>query len=146
MASTTGAPASLARDAQVKQEASNVINAEEQEFMRSMKDAQDRSDKHYADTMKKGSYVDKLMAEAARQATANARGDGLHPALDFESRGFKYDVQQGLRAACVGREDTAATFMLMRTVLENQQTIKRLLWVCVAGLIFIGIKVSGFTI
>src|SRR5258708_15070226 len=119
-----------------------MSTTDEQEFMQSMKDAQDRSDKHYADTMKKGSYVDKVMAAAARQATESAKNDGLHPELDFENRGLKYEVQQGLRAACVGREDAAATFMLMHTVLENQQTIKRLLWVCVAALIFIAIKVT----
>jgi hypothetical protein len=123
-----------------------MSDTDDQEFIRVMNDAQARHDKWYADTMKKGSYVQKLTAQAARQAGDNAKNDGVRPVLDVSRRDFRYTVQQGLRAACTGREDTAAVFILMSTVLENQQTIKRLLWVCVACLIFIAIKVTGFAI
>jgi hypothetical protein len=120
-----------------------MSDADEQEFIRVMKEAQDRNDKWYADTMKKGSYVEKLTAQAARQAGDNAKDDGIRPVLDVPRRDFRYTVQQGLRAACTGREDTAAVFILMSTVLENQQTIKRLLWVAIAILAYIAYRVPA---
>jgi hypothetical protein len=121
----------------------DMRDIEDQEFIKSMKDAAARSEQHYAETMKNGAYVQKLIAKAAKQAANNAINDGIRPVLDVPGRAFKYEVQQGLRAACVGREDAAATLMLMSPVLETLQTIKRLIWVILAVLIYIAYRVSG---
>ena len=88
-----------------------------------------------------GSYGLKQLIQAAEKATIYAQNDGLHPAVG-ENGEFRYRVQQGLRAACVGREDAAATLMLMQTVLDNQHTIKRLLWIGIALLAWIAYRLS----
>ncbi|KVD64878.1 hypothetical protein [Burkholderia ubonensis] len=90
---------------------------------------------------KHGSYGMKLVNQAAKTAGVWAQNDGLHPVTtDFGE--YRYRIQQGLRAACVGREDAAATLMLMVAVLDNQQTIKRMLCVALALLAWIAYKLS----
>ena len=114
---------------------------DDQEFLRFTEEAKKHREKVMQEATEKGSYGSKLVAQAARQASSFAENDGLYPALDLERRDWRYKVQQGLRAACVGREDAAASLILMRTVLDNQQTIKRLLYVAVALLAYLAYKV-----
>lgn len=90
---------------------------------------------------KNGSYGLKQVMRASKMAATYAENDGLHPVQE-EHGEFRYRVQQGLRAACVGREDAAATLILMQTALDNQRTIKRLLWVGVLLLAWIAYRLS----
>ena len=81
--------------------------------------------------------VDAVCHEASINATDWAKEDGLHPrSFDDDGRPV-YDVQQGLRAAHVGREDAAATLLLMRPTLYGLRAIARLLWVVIALLAII---------
>ncbi len=132
---------------------------DEEEYLRVIKDADARREeakqeeaRRQADVREKKarvratptvSYGDRLLADAAAKTTLWAANDGLHPTTDPETGDFRYDVQQGLRAACVGREDAASTLILMPTILNNQQTIKRLLWVAVILLAYIALKLHA---
>lgn len=95
-------------------------------------------DEHVA---KNGSYGLKHVMRASKLAGTAAENDGLHP-TENEYGEFRYRVQQGLRAACVGREDAAATLILMQTALDNQRAIKRLLWVSVLLLAWIAYRLA----
>lgn len=80
--------------------------------------------------------IDKLCHQAAVNSTQWAKDDGLHPVReDFGE--FRYRVQQGLRAAAVGREDSASTLQLMRPTLYFLHRIERALWVVIAMLVVI---------
>ncbi|WP_174909511.1 hypothetical protein [Burkholderia diffusa] len=92
-------------------------------------------------TQKHGSYGLKLVSTAAKLAANFAQSDGLHPVVDDNGE-LRYRIQQGLRAACVGREDAAATLILMQTVLDNQRAIKRLLWAGLGVLLWIAYRLS----
>lgn len=114
----------------------------DREYVEAVQQGKKHQEQMYAETMKKGSYGAKLLAQAARNASNWAENDGLHPTLDVENRDRKYTVKQGLRAACVTREDAAATLVLTSTVLDNQLGIKRLLYVVIALLAYIAYKLS----
>lgn len=72
--------------------------------------------------------VDRQCHEASVNATDWAKQDGLHPVRWTDRGEPRYSLQQGLRAAHVGREDSAATLILMRPVLYELQAIKWLIW------------------
>lgn len=109
------------------------------EFVEKTRQHQQDSVQHMATH---GSYGNRLVAGAAIRATEWAKQDGLHPRWDAEAREWRYKVRQGLRAACVGREDAAATLVLMSTVLDNQRTIKQLLVLAVALLGYIAYRLT----
>jgi len=114
---------------------------DDQEFLQMRKAAEKLQEQLLVDAVKSGTYGRRSMAKAAQQASNFAKGDGLHPVTDIESRELRYSIKQGLRAACVSREDAAATLILMPTVLDNQMAIKRLLYVVIALLAYITHKI-----
>jgi hypothetical protein len=75
--------------------------------------------------------VDALCHDASLKATQWAEQDGLYPLFN-EWNEARYTVQQGLRAAHVGREDSAATLILIRPVLGYLTSIVGLMWVVIA--------------
>ena len=90
---------------------------------------------------KKKSAADRSFTEAAEFAKNQIKSDGL----DGEIRPYcevRYTVAQGLKAAIHGREDGIATFILQRAILVRLDSIKSLLWVLVALLLFIAYKVA----
>ena len=76
--------------------------------------------------------VDRQCHEASLNATDWAKQDGLHPERWTDWGEPRYSLQQGLRAAHVGREDSAATLILMRPVLRYLTNIVGLIWVVIA--------------
>lgn len=71
--------------------------------------------------------VDAMCHEASVNSAIWAEQDGLYPTFD-EWNEPRYKVQQGLRAAHVGREDAAATLILMRPVLRHLRAAIGMLW------------------
>lgn len=94
--------------------------------------AKDRAaaDKRMRD-YKPSDKVDALCHDASTKAAQWANDDGLYPEKFTEWNEPRYGVQQGLRAAHVGREDSAATLILMRPVLRYLTNIVGLLWVVI---------------
>jgi hypothetical protein len=119
-----------------------TIDEFDRQFVDSIQAAKQHQEMVYADTLKKGTYGAKALVQAAKTASDGAENDGLHPELDVPNREWRYTVKQGLRAACVTREDAAATLMLQVVTLNNQQSIKRLLWMAIALLAYIAYKLS----
>ncbi len=99
--------------------------------------AKDRADaqQRIADYKPSGK-VDALCHDASLKASQWAQDDGLYPESYSAHNEPRYRVQQGLRAAHVGREDSAATLLLMRPVLHHLKNIAALLWI-VAGLLLV---------
>lgn len=73
-----------------------------------------------------------LLHEASTNSSLWAEQDGLYPKSYTEWGEPRYTVQQGLRAAHVGREDSAATLILMRPVLRGLRDVSVLLWIVIA--------------
>lgn len=73
------------------------------------------------------------LLEATRLAANWSADDGLMPTKDEETGELKYTIWQGLRAACVGRQDAATSIILQAAMIKNQRMQTRLLWV-IAGL------------
>jgi hypothetical protein len=81
--------------------------------------------------------IDAIFWDACRNASLWAEQDGLHPKSYTEWNEPRYSIQQGLRAAHVGREDAAATLLLMPPVLRGLRTATKLLWLIIGLLILI---------
>lgn len=56
--------------------------------------------------------------EACQAAAAQARSNGILPREDRYGE-LKYTIQQGLKASCHGREDSAATLLLQLKLLQR---------------------------
>lgn len=89
---------------------------EDDEFVQAVEASQKHQQKVLADVLRKGPYGQKVVGKASQMASTFAEDDGLHPTLDVENREWRYTLKQGLRAACVGREDAAAVLIVMSTV------------------------------
>jgi hypothetical protein len=68
-------------------------------------------------------YEHQALEAAADSAMRSAWGDGLWPKVDPISNSRTYTIWQGLRAACVGREDSATAVILLTNVLANQKRV-----------------------
>ena len=89
---------------------------------------------------KKGS-VNRDWFGAAHSAAQWAKQDDLHPAID-EYGESRYTIQQGLKAACHGREDIAAILVIQHALLRRLQGLRVLGWACFAVLCYIAIRLS----
>jgi hypothetical protein len=118
------------------------LDDSDREFLKAVEDGKKHQEKMFQDTMKSGGYGLKAIAKASRDASTWAENDGLHPVMDLDTRDWKYTIKQGLRAACVGREDAAANLILQGTILDNQKSIIRLLWIAIALLAYIAYRLS----
>lgn len=90
-----------------------------------------------ANAQKPSDAVGALLHEASSSSSRWAEQDGLYPKSYTEWGEPRYTVQQGLRAAHVGREDSAATLILMRPVLQHLRTILSMTWVVIGLLALI---------
>jgi hypothetical protein len=79
--------------------------------------------------------------EAAYTAKIFTQQDGL-VGSENEYGEYKWTIQQGLKAACFGREDTAAVVILQQKLLTRLDTLKTFLSLCIALLIYIAYKIS----
>jgi hypothetical protein len=87
--------------------------------------------------------VEKVFFTACWQARNSSRDNGLRPIMDADGE-WRYLPQQGIKAACWGREDAAATLTIQMDLLkavEALQRLKGLLWLCVALLAYIAYKI-----
>lgn len=89
----------------------------------------------------KHSWAEKTWHEAAMRAKSWSMSGGLRPEIDDHGE-QRYRPAQGIQAACHGREDSAATLMLMMPVLEILDSIQKLLWLCLVVLFYIAAKLS----
>lgn len=99
---------------------------EYREFMREMRESGEK----LRTEMKPTDTIDLMCHEASEMATLWAKNDGLHPTWTDEGE-YRYTAQQGLRAAHLAREDSAATLILMRPTLHKLRNIQRLLWIII---------------
>jgi hypothetical protein len=76
--------------------------------------------------------------EAAHLAKSYTRQDGLFP--ESGNDGDEYTLEQGVKAACHGREDTAAILILQKRLLERLDTIRIGVTLCVILLAYIAYK------
>jgi hypothetical protein len=83
------------------------------------------------DKLGKRGPADRDFAFAAKFARRGIREDGLAGALGADGQ-YRYTVSQGLKAACHGREDAAATLVAQRLTLVRLVRVERLLWVGLA--------------
>ena len=67
--------------------------------------------------------------------------DGLMP-VSNEFGEFKYQPHQGIKAACMTREDVTAISFLQLTILKKLDRNRSLILVCIALLLYIAIKLS----
>lgn len=83
-----------------------------------------------------------IILEASQLAGNWSADDGLMPTKDEETGEFKYTIWQGLRAACVGRQDAATSIVLQAVIIRNQRKQTRLLWVIAALCAFIAYRLG----
>lgn len=99
-------------------------------------------------------YGDKIAEEAARKGSVNSdyyRGgiqakrsiiaDELLPSPTQYGE-YRYTVQQGLKAACHGREDIAALRYTQMAVLRRLQGLRVMGWIALALLAYIAVRVT----
>jgi hypothetical protein len=100
------------------------------------------------------SYTEKLFTDAASKGAVNKdyygaalfahnsiKTDGLEPS-ENEDGELEYSLQQGLKAACHGREDTVAILIIQKSILERLDTLKSILTLCVVLLCYIAYRIS----
>lgn len=78
---------------------------------------------------------------AALSAMLAAEQDGLTPSASAYGE-HRYTVQQGLKAACHSREDTAATLLIQERLLVRLQNLRVLAWACVTLLLYIALRIT----
>lgn len=105
-----------------------------------MKEETDATKKRLEESAK-GSCADRDYFSAALTAKRSAESDGLFGVPDEEGMP-KFTVQQGLKAACYGREDAAATLIIQYAILKRLDYTKHLLWLVIFLLAYIAYRLS----
>ena len=95
----------------------------------------------WVDEQRKKGGVAAEFAVAISTARSNAESAGLLANRD-EFGELKFRAWQGIKAACFGREDAAATLLLQRAILQRLARIERLAWLCLAILAFVVYKLA----
>ena len=90
---------------------------------------------------KTSSGADRDFFSAAQYARRSAKENGLLPTRNAEGE-FEYTPQQGFKAACHAREDTAAALQIQRAVLLRLDRNRNLLWVAIALLAYVTYRLS----
>ena len=85
--------------------------------------------------------VVKDLSNAGELAKYWAEQDGLFPHLDEEGE-QRYRIQQGLRAACKGREDVTSLVIIQSAVLRRLQELRVFAIVGLALLTYIAVRLS----
>jgi len=90
---------------------------------------------------KKQSPADRDFYEAALFARRSIRASELLPSINTDGK-YHYTVRQGLKAACHGREDIAATLLIQRSILQLLYVVRNVVLVCVPLLVYVAFRVS----
>lgn len=114
--------------------------AEEIDWKAKYAEADEYAEKQISDAASRGS-VNRDFYGAALFALRSARQDELLPERG-EYGEIKYTVQQGLKAACHGRQDVTAILAIQQSVLQRLQGLRVLAWVCLGFLVYIAYQVS----
>jgi hypothetical protein len=85
--------------------------------------------------------IDREYFGAMLSALRSCKESDLFP-IRNEDGEFIYRPEQGVKAACHGREDAAATLIIQRSILERLQILQWAAWLCIAILIYIAYRVS----
>ena len=111
--------------------------AEAQQMARQAEEAWQQQVK---DGIRQGGVMGDVLT-AAKSARDSAQADGLHAGFNDDGESF-YTLEQGAKAACMAREDVAATLILQSTQLKSLSSIQTMLLVCIALLGYIAYRVS----
>jgi hypothetical protein len=90
---------------------------------------------------KKNSSAAKVFFNAVELARRQAKDNGILPIHDQHGE-FKYNVKQGLKAACHAREDISATLQIQYAVLQRLDRNRNLLWVVIALLAYLAYRIT----
>jgi hypothetical protein len=90
---------------------------------------------------KKKSNASRDFFEAAISARRSIKQDDLLPTRT-EFGGQRYTASQGIKAACLAREDSAITLTIQKSILHRLDSMKTMLWICTALLAYIAIRLS----
>ena len=90
---------------------------------------------------KSGSAANRDFFTACQQAKSWTGQAGLLPEIDEDGED-RYTARQGVKAACHGREDAAATLILQKSILERLDRNRVLLWACIVLLAYIAVRVT----
>lgn len=85
--------------------------------------------------------VDKDFYGAANSVKQWTVQEGLLPSINEDGE-ERYTVQQGLKAACCGREDAAAALVVQYSILRRLQELRVLGVLCVALLLYIAARLT----
>lgn len=88
-----------------------------------------------------GSSAEREFAAACLSARRGARQDELFPSRDNFGE-LSYTAKQGIKAACHGREETAAILLIQQVVLRRLQSVRIFNWIFFVLLCYIAIRVS----
>ncbi|GFZ66706.1 hypothetical protein PSE10B_32280 [Pseudomonas amygdali pv. eriobotryae] len=87
------------------------------------------------------SSYDKEIQKAFDLAKGWAARDGIHPSIDEDGQEH-YRIQQALKAACHGREDTAALVIIQQSVLRRLEQLRVLAIIGLLLLAYIAQRLS----
>jgi len=90
---------------------------------------------------KKSSAADRSFFTAGQQAHHSVKENGLLPRRNADGE-FEYDLQQGLKAACHGREDVVAVLILQRDLLARLDRNHKLLLAALVLLVYIAYRLT----
>jgi hypothetical protein len=138
--SESSAPGRSESEAEYRERVAAVDRAELEKSRKLFESNEAYTAKQLVEAKKRGA-AERSFAEAGEFAKRQIERDGLvgeiRPYYDV-----RYTVAQGLKAAVHGREDGIATLVLQREILVRLDSIKSLLWVVVALLAFVAVKVA----
>ena len=89
----------------------------------------------------KRSAADKDFTGACVNAKKWATENGLMPTRGDDGQ-LHYTPEQGVKAACHGREDICATLQIQLPILQRLDFIEKMMMICVLVLAYIAYKVS----
>ena len=85
--------------------------------------------------------VDKDFYGAAETVKRLTEQEGLFPSVNEDGE-ERYRVQQGLKAACLAREDAAAALVVQYAVLRRLHELRVIGIVCIALLLYIAAQLT----
>jgi hypothetical protein len=90
---------------------------------------------------KQGDTAQRICIDAAMSARVSAKADHLFPRRDEDGDEW-YSEQQGFKAACLGREDAAATLTLQLPQLRLLYQVRAIGLCCLGLLAYIAYRVA----
>lgn len=108
------------------------------------RETDDQSDRLFEDHMEEGKKASAAARDffgAAQMARRQAKEHGILPVRNKDGE-FRWTIQQGLKAACHGREDISATLQIQLALLQRLDRNRNLLWVAIVILGYVAYRVS----